>query len=223
MIGSNRRLLCAALCVSVAVSASASPKPKPKPAAKPVPKVHLTEAYFGGDLVKVHTAPIEKGQHAELVGPWNFGPKVPPKPNDKRPNLYFVIPGTLHRVASYPDYDHTEILSATPDDPKDFDVYWALVLDPSVTDDFNAEKQLIIATQATFTPDENFSFDQIPAAGFLRDFLKIRTLEGLNKYRRPDGTLPRVAIITAGFAVRLSVEKPEEKPAEQTTQTASDH
>lgn len=175
----------------------------------------------------MHTGPRESGEHALLVGPWNFGPKVSSKPKDKRPNLYIVVPGTLHRVASYPDYDHTEILSATADEPKDFDIYWALVLDPSVNDDFNAERQLIMATQGTFSPGEDFTFEQIPCAGFLRDHLKISTVKGLDKYRRPDGSLPRVAIVTAGFAVRLSVEEqdqPEQKQAEQPASTPpADH
>ncbi len=194
---------------------------------RPAPRIHFDEAYYAGDLVKVHTGPRETGERPLLIGPWNFGPKVSSKPKDKRPNLYIVLPGTLHRVASYPDYDHTEILSATPDDPKEFDVYWALILDPSANTDFTAERQLIMATQGTFNPDENFTFDQIPCAGFLRDHLKITTLKGLDKYRRPDASLPRVAIVAAGFALRLSVEKPEEpeqKQAEQpVTAPPTDH
>jgi len=216
-VAPNRRFVCAVLCVSAAVASSAANPPK----ADPPRHIHLDEAYYAGDVVKIHTGPRERGEHSLLIGPWNFGPRVSTRPKDKRPNLYIVVPGTLHQVASYPDYDHTEILSATPDDPSDFDVYWALVLDPSVDDNFTAEKQLLVATQATFTPGEDFTFDQIPCAGFLRDYLKIRTPEDLKKYRRPDGSLPRVAIVTAGFALRLSIEKPEEKPEQKTEQSST--
>jgi hypothetical protein len=212
----NRRLLCAALCVSVAVSATASSKPKPKPAAKQVPKMHLEQAYFNGDLVKLQTGPYEKGERTLIVGPWNMGPKVSPKPSDKRPNLYFVIPGTLHSVDGSQHYDHTEILSYAPDDPKEFDVYWAVVLDPNLKEDFTAEPQLLVAAQQTFAAGEDFTFEQIPSAKFLESLLKISSLDKLEKYRRPDGNLPRVAIITGGFAVRLSVEKPEEEKTAET-------
>lgn len=165
--------------------------------------------------MKVHSGPFESGERTLVVGPWNMGPRVSPKPNDKRPNLYFVIPGTLHHIDGEPRYDHTEILSAAPDDPKEFDVYWAVVLDPALKDDFNAERQLLMAAQDSFSPGDGFTFDQIPSAKFLESMLKISSLDKLEKYRRPDGSFPRMAIITAGFAVRLSVEKPEEKTAEQ--------
>jgi hypothetical protein len=216
LVISNRRLVCAALCASVAVSvsASAAAKAKTKPAAHSVPKAHLEEAYFNGEVMKLAAGPYSAGEHTLVVGPWNMGPRVSPKPNDKRPNLYFVIPGTQHQVSGEARYDNTMILSAVPDDPKEFDVYWAVVLDPAVTEDFTGEKQLLAAHQATFAPPDDFSFDQIPSAAFLKAQTKISSLDGLKKYRLADGSLPRVAIITAGFAVRLTVEKPEEKQAD---------
>lgn len=216
-MATNRRLVCAALCASVAVSASAGSKPKAEPAAHQVPKIHLEEAYFNGDVVKLASGPYSAGERTLLVGPWNMGPRVSPKPNDKRPNLYFVIPGSEHRFEGRPSYDNTMILSAVPDDPKEFDVYWAVVLDPTLDEDFTGEKQLLAAHHATFAPGDDFTFDQIPAAAFLKAQTKISSLDALKKYRLPDGSLPRVAIITAGFAVRLTVEKPEEKQADTTT------
>jgi hypothetical protein len=213
-MATNRRLVCVALCASVAVSASAAPKPKAKPASRNVPKIHLEEAYFNGEVVKLASGPYSSGEHTLVVGPWDMGPRVSPKPNDKRPNLYFVIPGTQHRFERDSRYDNTMILSAAPDDPKEFDVYWAVVLDPALKEDFTGEKELLAAHQATFTPSDDFAFDQIPAASFLRAQTKISSLDGLKKYRLADGSLPRVAIITAGFAVRLTIEKPEEKQAD---------
>ena len=199
----------------MSATAVAGSKAKAKPAAKPLPRLHLDEAYFNGNLVTLHSPAVEKGERVLVVGPWNLGPKVSGKPDDKRPNLYFAAPGTQHQVEGHPEYDHNEILSLAPDEPKDFDVYFAVVLDPALQEDFTNERQLIMAAQERFTPSEDFTFDQIPAAPFLKAMSKISTLDDLEKFRRKDGSLPRMAIITAHFAVRFSVENPEEKPAEQ--------
>jgi hypothetical protein len=203
--------------VSVAVAASASPKRKAKPSPKPAPKLHLDEAYYGGEVVKVHAGPYNAGEHMLVVGPWNMGPRVSPKPSDKRPNLYFVIPGTQHEYPRQPQYNHTEILSLAPDEPREFDVYWAVVLDPALKEDFTTERELIAARQARFNPPDDFSFEQIPAAAFLQSMTKINSLDDLKKFRRKDGSLPRLAIITAGFAVRLTIDKPESKPQTEST------
>ena len=198
------------------MSAAAAPKAKTKTPVKPTPKVHLEEAYCNGEVVKLAAGPYDAGERTLVVGPWNMGPRVSPKPNDKRPNLYFVIPGTQHQIPDEPRYNNTEILSLAPDEPREFDVYWAVVLDPTLQEDFTTEKELIMATQETFKPDEDFTFDQVPAAPFLKALTKISSLDDLKKWRRPDGRLPRMAIITAGFAVRLTMEKPEEKQADTT-------
>lgn len=214
LITQKRRLVCAALFVSVGVCASAATKPKTKTAAKSTPKVYLEDAYYGGDLVKIHAGPYDAGEHTLVVGPWNLGPRVSPKPSDKRPNLYIVIPGTQHEIPGDPRFNNTAILSLAPDDPKEFDVYWVVVFDPSLKDEFTTERQLIAERQATFKPPDDFTFDQIPSAAFLKAMTKISSLDDLKKFRRPNGSLPRLAIITAGFAVRFTVEKPEEKQAD---------
>jgi hypothetical protein len=206
-LNTNRKIAGVALCLAIAVSAQAAPKKKAKPAAKSVPKtVHLDSAYFAGRVVKFHSEPTKDG-HALVVGPWNLGQKISPGPSDKRPNLYFVSPGTLHRVPGRPEFDHNEVLSAVPDGPSSFDVFWVVVLDPSVKDDFTSEQQIILATQQTFSPGEDFSYDQIPSVGFLRTFLKVHDVEGLEKYKRPDGELPKVAIVRAGFTVKATAEE----------------
>ncbi|MGZ4815527.1 MAG: hypothetical protein ACXVZV_08970 [Terriglobales bacterium] len=199
----------------MAVSAAASSKPKAKTTPGILPKLHLDEAYFNGHLVTLHSPPVEKGERVLLVGPWNLGPKVSSKPDDKRPNLYFVAPGMQHQVEGHPEYDHNEILSLAPDEAKDFDVYFAVVLDPTLQEDFTSEQQLLMAAQQRFSPPEDFTFDQIPSAGFLKAMSKISSLGDLDKFRRKDGSLPKLAIITAHFAVRFSVENPDDKSAEQ--------
>lgn len=205
----------------MAVSAAAGTKPKAKNAVRSASrKIHLEQGYYAGDLVRLHAAPSQASESYVTVGPWSLGPRVATQPSDKRPNLYFVVPGSLYQIAEYPAYSHSLILSSAPDDAKDFDIYWAVILDPSLKEDFTSEKELLLATQETFTPGEDFSFTQIPSAGFLRTFLKVNSLSELDKYKRPDGGLPRIAIITAHKAVRISVEKPEEAAPVPATTTA---
>ncbi|HWR13354.1 MAG TPA: hypothetical protein VN577_00890 [Terriglobales bacterium] len=219
----TRQIAVTVLCVAVSVAASAAdgkkkttkslPKPTPKP-------LHLDQAYFAGRKVKFDSVPVKAGR-ALVVGPWNLGPKISPKPSDKRPNLYFVSPGTQHRVPEQSAFDHNEVLSAMPDGPSDYDVFWVLVLDPSVKEEFTSEQEIIVATQEEFQPGEDFTFDQIPSAGFLRTFLKKSDLESLKKFRRPEGGLPKVAVVRAGFTVRaVAEEMPELETPQTTTQTA---
>ena len=127
--------------------------------------------------MKFHSVPDKNG-HALVVGPWYLGTKVTSKPSDKRPNLYLVFPGTEHRTTNHPDYNHNEVLSAVPDAPSNFDVWWVVVLDPTVKEDFTSEQQIIMATQETFTLPEDFTFEQIPSAGFLAASSKSRTWKG---------------------------------------------
>jgi hypothetical protein len=198
--------IAAVICATLSAQA-ATPKKKAKPTPKPAAKaLHIEQAYFAGHLVKFHSADPSTGR-ALIVGPWNLGPRISPGPSDKRPNLYFVSPGTQHQVPGHPDFDHNEVLSAVPDDESDFDVFWVVVLDPSVKEDFTSEQQIILATQQTFVPADDFAFDQIPSAGFLKTFLKKTDIDGLEKLRRPDGGLPKVAIVRAGITVRATAEE----------------
>lgn len=219
-----RKSLGIALCLIAALPVSAqAPKKKPttKPS-KPIPKqMHLEQAYYAGKLVNLHSVPAKDRRHTLVVGPWNLGEKVTPKRDDKRPNLYFVSPGTQHHVEGHADFDHNEVVSATPKEASYFDVYWVVVLDPTVKEDFTSEQEIILATQETFVPPEEFTFDQIPSAGFLRAFLKVNDLQGLDKYRRPDGELPQVAIISAGFTVNAIVEEIPEPVAPETQETSA--
>lgn len=205
----------AAMCAAVVVSSHAeTPKKKSKPPAKPAPRtIHVKQAYFAGHLVKFQSAPMSASGHALVVGPWNLGEKVWPKHNDMRPNFYFVSPGTQHQAQGHSDFDHNAVLSAVPNEASNFDVYWVVVLDPSMQEDFTSEQQIILATQTTFTAPDDLTFHQIPSAGFLKNFLKVKDVDGLARFTRPDGELPRVAIIPAGFSIKALAEKPEKTDA----------
>jgi hypothetical protein len=125
-----------------------------------------------------------------------------------------VAPGSQHRVQGYEAYNHNDIVNYMPANasPVEWDVYWAVVLDPALEREFRSEDELLMATQKEFHPGESFRFDEIPAAGFLRDIVKIGSLEALDKYRRPSGNLPQVLILPADFAVRASVHELDQEP-----------
>jgi hypothetical protein len=145
--------------------------------------------------VNFTAATMSASGHALVVGPWNLGEKVWPKHNDMRPNFYLVMPGTQHQSQGQRNFNNNVVLSAVPNEPSNFDVYWVVVLDPTVQEDFTSEQQIIMATQTTFAAPEDLAFDQIPSAGFLKAFLKVSDVEGLARFKRPDGELPRVAIV----------------------------
>ncbi len=208
----SRVAITVALCAAAAVSAQAElGTEKAKPASKMPPKLlRLDNAYFAGRVVRFKSPPEGKPVRALAVGPWNLGERVNPGNNDMRPNLYFVFPGTQHQADGRPDFDHNQVLSAVPKEESNFDVYWVVVLDPSAVQNFTSEQQIILATQETFAPSESFPFEQVPSAGFLRTFLKVNDLSGLAKFKRPDGALPRVAIIPAKATLKAMAEEIEE-------------
>ena len=162
---------------------------------------------------------VPEGPKPVTVGPWKLGPRVlDPKPRDKRLNLYIVAPGTQYRLEAADDFDHNAIINALPEAGKsrEFDVYWALVLDPRLHTDFRSERDLIIAAQASFTPGDLFEFSDAPAEAFLRGALKLDSLEDLQPYRNRNHTLPRVIIVPAGFAITIAAP-----PAPPATPTAT--
>lgn len=144
------------------------------------------------------------------VGSVVLGQLLPQKPNDQRLNLYVVMPSkqydSLHGSGKF-----NLVLSALPrtQAPIDCDVYWALVLDPTLKGDLTSERALILATQSGFHLPESADFADLPAAAALRDQLHLKSLADLNTLRRPDGTLPRIIIVPAGLGVRASAVDPE--------------
>lgn len=200
------RTICVALCTGALLGASPAPEIRP-----------LEGVYLDGQVVRLD---IADGPKPMLVGPWRIGARVQdPKPRDQRLNLYIVAPGTQYHLDGSDDFDHNAIVNAVPDPggSRQYDVYWALVLDPRLRTDFKTERQLLIAAQASFTPGDLFAFDDIPADAFLRNFLKADSLSDLAQYRHKGGALPRILILPAGFAVTASA------PAAPADATASTH
>ena len=180
------------------------------PSAEPPDQV--ATAYLRNQLVSFNLAPAEKGQQPFSIGPWQFGARVSDrKPRDKRLNLYLVAPGTQHHAEGFEEFDHNDIINALPPEGAvvEWDVYWAIVLDPALREDLRSEQDLIVKAQQEFTPGDLFEFQDVPGQAFLRAFLNVDSLAGLAPYRGNDGRLPRVIIVPAGFAVRASAAPPE--------------
>lgn len=141
------------------------------------------------------------------VGDTVLGALVRRKPDDHRPNLYVVAPGQQHHGPDGTDFNLVVNELAESRSPVVWDVYWALVLDPALETSFTGERELLIAAQDGFLPEESEAFERLPAAGFLREYLHIDSVAGLSSYRREDGMLPRVIIVPAGMAVRASASE----------------
>lgn len=132
------------------------------------------------------------------------------RPNDHRLNLYIVMPGSQYESTAGAEKFNV-VLSALPrtQAPIDWDVYWAVVLDSKLKMDLTSERALIFATQAGFQLPGSASFEDLPAAAALREHLHLKALDDLEKLRRPDGTLPRIIILPAGFGVRAGAVDPD--------------
>jgi hypothetical protein len=155
----------------------------------------------------------EDGGHRQLasLGPWVFGPRLEHgKPLDKRLNLYVVIPGKQYRSPASPEYDHTLIVNAlTHDNPREWDIFWCLVLDPKLREDFHSERELIVAAHETFKPADLFDLEDVPARNVLAEEFGAHTLADMRRYRHKDGSMPRLLILPARFAIRATVEMVE--------------
>jgi hypothetical protein len=202
---------CAALAFLVLAAAGQRPHPvaraAPAPAPNPPPRQPVTSAYYEGKLVNLTLDAPADSRRSVLVGPWDFGQRVSdPKPRDKRLNFYLVC---------WEDYDHNLLINALSPEGQsgEWDVYYAIVLDPGLREDVRRERQLILAAQSRFLPGDLYELDDAPGSDFLRLFLHAETLEDLAPYRRRDGSLPRLILVRAGFAVRASAVSPEPPPA----------
>jgi len=162
-------------------------------------------AYYEQVPIKLALRAARRGERPFTFGPWELGARVAdPKSSDRRPNLYVVVPGVQHQREDAGDWDHNAVISALPPEARriEFDVFWAVVLDPMLGRDLRSERDLLLAGESGFLPGDLFAWEDIPAAAFLGEVLKINSLADLARYRRPDGRLPRVLILPAGYAIR---------------------
>ncbi len=205
-----RAVLCASALLVLVQSAPAGEVPSPAGATR---APFARTAYHQGKEIRFTPATVRRGR-VLAVGGLVIGPlDADGHPRDRRPNLYIVSPGSeLHGNGQ--DLDFNLIVSGVPrtEEPVEWDVYWAVVLDPALQADITGENQLLLAAQDAFAPGDLFDFADIPGQDLLREYLHIDSLAGLDSYRRPGGALPRVIIVPAHFVVRASAVDPDNPP-----------
>ena len=162
----------------------------------------------GGDIV---FAPEKTGsRHMASFGPWNLGERLSDgKPADKRLNLYVVVPGGQYHSAGHSEYDHNRVVNKYTVDGKvrEWDIFWCFILDPALTTDLRSERELLLAKQQMFRPADLFDITDVPAHSAMADKLGIFTYADLKRFRRKDGSLPRLIIVPAHLAVRATAEQ----------------
>ena len=190
----------------VLVTIAAGKSVRPKPAADPGEPVKTT--YFQGTTV-AFTPESLPGTRQARVGPWLFGTRVGDrKPRDKRLNAYLVSPGEQHHSESAPEFDHNLVINVLPAEgvTREFDVFFAIVLDPHLREDIRDERTLLFAAQERFIPGDLYEVEDAPGEPFLRNLLHVDSLEGLRQYRDHEGSLPRLVVVPAGFAIRATAQ-----------------
>jgi len=207
------RVAAAVLCA--AVSFGAAPATEVSTSDTP-PQPQLNKAFYDGREIDFTPAHTRIPGREFKFGPWNVGARASgrTKPSDHSPNLYLVVPGSQYERSGNELFNHNRILSTIPKGGGEWewDVYWALVIDPTLTIDFHSERELLVAVQEEFMPPADFTLDKAPSHKVLQDMLKFRTVDQLKKYRRPDGTLPAILIIPANFSVHGSAYDTDNAP-----------
>jgi hypothetical protein len=196
MLGHRLRAI-SIIAISAAALAASAPR---REVVKPFSVYH-----DGDDLI---FTPEAAGKHKlASVGPWNLGERVAEdKPTDKRLNLYFVAPGVQYRAPGKPDYDHNLVINKYTVDgkPRDWDIFWCFILDPTLRPDLRSERELLLAKHQTFRPATLFEFKDIPSHSLIAERLSIKSTAELRRFRGKDGSLPRLLILPARLVVRAT-------------------
>jgi hypothetical protein len=164
--------------------------------------------YHDGDDL-IFSPEVAGTRKLATVGPWNLGQRLEnDNPVDKRLNLYVVVPGVQYRAQGKAEYDHNLVVNKYTVDgkPRDWDVFWCFILDPSLHADLRSERELLLAKHQTFRPATLFEIKDVPAHALMAERLGVKSLADLKRYRRKDGTLPRLLILPARLAVRATAE-----------------
>lgn len=191
----------ARLGIVAAMAVHAAPVPDgPKP---------LSAYYESSSVQFVPEAAVRR--HLASLGPWTFGERLhEDKPLDKRLNLYVVLPGKQYHSPGNPEYDHNLVVNTlTHDKAREWDIFWCIALDPRLDDDFRAEHDLLVAAQQTFRPPDLFDVEDIPSHEVLREKTGVDSMADLRRFRRKDGSLPRLIILPAKLAVSATAETSE--------------
>jgi len=167
------------------------------------------EAYHDGSRILL--TPKATGTHRMAkFGPWELGERLKDdRLRDKRLNLYVVFPGSQYRSMTNRRYNHTLVINkyTVNGKPREWDIFWCLVLDPSLRSDLRSERELLVAAHQRFRPANDFKVQRIPSHTLMADELRVTTVDDLRSFRDKDGSLPRVLILPAHMAVRAITTK----------------
>lgn len=164
--------------------------------------------YHDGDDL-IFTPEAAGSRKLASIGPWNLGERVSDdKPADTRLNLYVVVPGVQYRAPGKSEYDHNLVINKYTVDgnPRDWDVFWCFILDPTMRPDVRSERELFMARHQAFHPADLFDIKDVPSHSLMAERLGVRSMADLKRFRRKDGTLPRLLILPARLAVRATAE-----------------
>jgi len=172
------------------------------------PVVKPFSVYHDGDDL-IFTPESAGTRKLASIGPWNLGERLgDDKPADKRLNLYVVAPGIQYRAAGKSEYDHNLVINKYTVDgkPRDWDVFWCFILDPTLRADLRSERELLVAKAQTFRPADLFEFKDVPSHALMAERISVKSMADLRRFRRKDGSLPRLLILPARLAVRATAE-----------------
>src|SRR5437899_7085728 len=144
----------------------------------------------GADIV--FTPETTGTQRPARFGPWTLGERLnsdEEKPRDKRLNLYVVVPGEQYRSPTKSEYDHNLVINKYTVDgkPREWDIFWCVALDPTLSAELHSERDLLLAAHQNFRPPENFSVKLLRANAVMKERLSVNKLEHLERFRRKDG------------------------------------
>lgn len=171
----------------------------------------VTTAYVSGQ--EVHVQPVlEPRSRTFNYGPWTLGSVVhDDKASDHRFNLYVISPGTQDQAPPPADeFNHAVLINSAEDEGDkvtEWDVFWVVVLDPDLNQEIRSERELLLAGQAYFLPGDLYEPEDAPGHNLLRQ-LGLDSVSDLARFRRRDGALPRVVLLSAGTAVKMKVIPP---------------
>ena len=168
--------------------------------------------YHDGSRIVFKPRATGTGRTAKF-GPWDLGERLnDDKLREKRLNLYVVFPGGQYRSLRQRQYDHTLVINKYPVDgkPREWDVFWCLVLDPALHNDLRSERELLVAANQKFRAPSDFKIRRIPAHAVMAEKLNVTSVDDLRPFRSKDGSLPRVLIVPAHLALRATTTKTNE-------------
>ncbi|MFL6301241.1 MAG: hypothetical protein ACJ71N_11615 [Terriglobales bacterium] len=172
----------------------------------------IRNAFYANQELQVEPV-VEPGARNFNYGPWTLGSLVhDDKASDRRFNLYIIVPGAQHQSPPPGDeFNHSVLINSNDppqgNRPTEWDVFWVVVLDPSLNREIKDERELLLLGQSYFLPNDLYEVEDAPGHDLLRQ-LSMTSLDDLARFRRSDGALPRVALLSAGAAVRMNVAPP---------------